>query len=169
MILTKKEHPEIFKNLREYETDLELNDHRKGSTFYRISIIKFEAEDAKNFPEIEDFSQYIGEWRTGEFVYSDDDPSYAYEYEITELAKVDASLPMLSDSKVLVLGRKDIHADYQNTAFNEITLEHHFTMSAEFIKTIQSADIIFFIEQDQTAIFKNRFGQIGSVGRQNIR
>lgn len=61
--VTRKECPELFRDITEFEIERD-EDHRRGSSFYVTAIVEFKEYDRKYFPEIVNFEDYIGTWAT---------------------------------------------------------------------------------------------------------
>lgn len=83
--VTIKEEPTLFNDIVEFSVQ-ENKDHRRGSNFYRDDIIEFTDGDSKYFPEITDFSKYVGFWKTNNVLW---DSEYGFEDEsYSELSRV---------------------------------------------------------------------------------
>lgn len=67
----KKDHPQIFVDLFEAQVELSLNEHRRGGSFIRRSIIEWDEDSKQYYPEIENFDQYIGIWETNDYFWDD--------------------------------------------------------------------------------------------------
>ena len=63
--VTYKEEPLLFDEITEFAID-SIQDHRRGSGFWREDIIEFKEEHKKYFPDIENFEQYLGTWKTNQ-------------------------------------------------------------------------------------------------------
>jgi len=83
--VTYNEEPTLFDDIREFSID-SIQDHRRGSNFYREDIIEFTEEHKKFFPEIENFEQYLGTWRTNNVIWDDD---YGFDETFSELYRVE--------------------------------------------------------------------------------
>jgi len=84
--ITKKNVPLLFVDISEMcNGEDSYNEHRRGSSFYRKSIITFTNDDKEYYPDIDDFEQYLGTWETNIYVISDDNVNWD---EITELTRV---------------------------------------------------------------------------------
>lgn len=83
--VTYKEEPNLFEDITEFSID-SLQEHRRGSNFYREDIIQFTEEDKKYFPEVENFEQYIGTWRTNNVIWDD---NYGFDETFSELYRVE--------------------------------------------------------------------------------
>jgi len=83
-----KDEPSLFDDLQEFSIDNTM-DHRRGASFYRVDIIELKPEDKKFFPEIGNFEQYVGTWRTDEIVWSDDEGFDETFSEIERVEKVE--------------------------------------------------------------------------------
>lgn len=94
MKITKKENPKLFKVVGELVIEDSYKEHRKGSTFYTKSIIQITEQDSDLFPNIENFSDYIGYWESDEYISSED-----YDEGITELTKVEKIKVMVEVDK----------------------------------------------------------------------
>lgn len=71
--ITKKDEPGLFSgeiDLTEFEVD-SIRDHRRGSSFYETIIIELVEDDREYFPNVKDFSKYIGFWKTNTYVWDD--------------------------------------------------------------------------------------------------
>lgn len=83
----------IFEDIQEFIIDTPYNHHRRRDSFYRISIVEFTEDEAKHFPEIADFTPYLGTWKTNTYTWSDD---YGIENDaICELTKVEKKVEMV--------------------------------------------------------------------------
>lgn len=80
-----KDEPELFEDITEHSIASD-REHRRGSNFYREDIIEFKEEDKKWFPNIENFDQYIGTWRTNNVIWDD---NYGFDEEFSELTRVE--------------------------------------------------------------------------------
>lgn len=82
--LTYKEKPELFEDIEEFSID-SIQDHRRGSNFYREDIIELKEEHKEYFPEIENFEDYIGTWRTNNVIW---DSEHGWDETFSELTRV---------------------------------------------------------------------------------
>ena len=64
----------------------DIKDHRRGSSFYVQDIIEFKEEHSKYYPEIKDFSKYLGYWITNSYIWDD---NYGVEDEPCTLTRVE--------------------------------------------------------------------------------
>ena len=86
MIITRKEMPELFtKEMQDFIVEDSYNEHRRGSTFFRKSIIEIKEEDREFFENIKDFQKCIGFWETNEYIWCEDDFDWS---EVDTLTKV---------------------------------------------------------------------------------
>jgi hypothetical protein len=85
MKITKKEDPELFKTISNFIIDESYRQHRRGSNFFVKSIVEFELEDAEYFPNIKDFSKYIGTWETNTYITSEEDTNWDEIYQLTKV------------------------------------------------------------------------------------
>ena len=85
--ITKKEYPSLFQEIGEFVIDDSRRDHRRGSNFFVDSIVEFTADYAKFFPEITDFTPFIGTWETNTYIW--DDNHGAEWNEIDTLTRVE--------------------------------------------------------------------------------
>lgn len=83
--VTYKEEPLLFEDITEFSIDSE-REPRRGSNFYREDIIEFKLEDKKYFPDVENFEQYIGTWKTNNVIWDD---NYGFDEEFSELTRVE--------------------------------------------------------------------------------
>ncbi len=83
--VTYKEEPELFDDIDEFSIDSERK-HRRGSNFYREDIIEFKEEHKEFFPDVENFEQYIGTWRTNNVIW---DSEYGWDDHFSELTRVE--------------------------------------------------------------------------------
>jgi hypothetical protein len=79
-----KTEPTLFNDITEFSID-SVQDHRRGSNFYREDIIEFKEEHSVHFPDIEDFSKYVGTWRTNNVIWDD---NYGFDSDFSELTRV---------------------------------------------------------------------------------
>lgn len=78
------EEPNLFEEIEEFAID-SIQDHRRGSGFWREDIIELKLEHKQYFPEVEDFEQYLGTWKTNQVVW---DSEYGFEDTFSELTRV---------------------------------------------------------------------------------
>ena len=83
--VTYKEEPLLFDEITEFTID-SIQDHRRGSNFWREDIIEFKEEDKEYFPDIEDFEQYLGTWKTNQVIW---DSEYGFDETFSELTRVE--------------------------------------------------------------------------------
>jgi len=83
--VTYNEVPKLFDDITEFSID-STQDHRRGSNFFRTDIIEFKEEHAKWFPEVENFKDYLGTWRTNCVIW---DGEYGFDEEFSELTRVE--------------------------------------------------------------------------------
>lgn len=84
--VTYNEEPTLFPGIEEFSID-SIQDHRRGSNFYREDIIEFKEEDRIYFPDVEkNFEQYLGTWKTNTVIW---DNSYGFEDTFSELTRVE--------------------------------------------------------------------------------
>lgn len=83
--VTYKEEPNLFEDITEFSID-SIADHRRGSSFYREDIIEFKIEHKEYFPEVENFEQYLGTWKTNSVIWDD---NYGFDDEFSELTRVE--------------------------------------------------------------------------------
>lgn len=83
--VTYKEEPELFNDITEFSID-SIQEHRRGSNFYREDIIEFKEEHKEYFLEVNNFEQYLGTWRTDNVIW---DGNYGFEDTFSELARVE--------------------------------------------------------------------------------
>lgn len=83
--VTYNEEPTLFAGVKEFAIDSE-QEHRRGSNFYREDIIEFKEDDEKYFPDVENFKQYLGTWRTNNVIWDD---NYGFDSEFSELTRVE--------------------------------------------------------------------------------
>lgn len=83
--VTYQEEPNLFEEITEFAID-SIQDHRRGSGFWREDIIEFKLEHKKWFPEVEDFEQYLGTWKTNQVLWDSD---YGFEETFSELTRVE--------------------------------------------------------------------------------
>jgi hypothetical protein len=91
--LTRKTHPEIFVNIQDAITKDSSVTHRRSSNFYVNSIVEFREEDAKYYPTISNFSDFIGTWMTNTYI-RDDNHGTDFN-EIDRLTRVKRVLVMI--------------------------------------------------------------------------
>ena len=82
--VTYKEEPLLFDEITEFAID-SIQDHRRGSGFWREDIIEFKLEHKEYFPEIRDFEQYLGTWKTNRVLWNSE---YGFDEEFSELTRV---------------------------------------------------------------------------------
>ena len=80
-----KEEPLLFDEITEFAID-SIQDHRRGSGFWREDIIEFKLEHKEYFPEIRDFEQYLGTWKTNQVIW---DSEYGFDETFSELTRVE--------------------------------------------------------------------------------
>ncbi len=83
--VTYNEEPNLFNDITEFSID-SIQKHRRGSNFYREDIIEFKEEHKRYFPEVENFEQYLGTWRTNNVIWDD---NYGFEDTFSELTRVE--------------------------------------------------------------------------------
>ena len=83
--VTYKEEPTLFEDITEFSID-SIQDHRRGSNFYREDIIELKLEHKEYYPEIADFKQYLGTWKTNQVIWDD---NYGFEETFSELTRVE--------------------------------------------------------------------------------
>lgn len=66
--ITKKEYPSLFEDILEFEIAESYRQHRRGSNFFVRNVIELTPDDAKHFPDIQDFTPLVGTWETNVFV-----------------------------------------------------------------------------------------------------
>lgn len=94
--IRKIEIPTIFDNIDEFIIDDSHKEHRRGSTFYVKSIIQLNEEDAKFFPDIIDFANFIGTWETNQYIMSEE---YIDWDEINILSRVEKQIVVVETTK----------------------------------------------------------------------
>lgn len=82
--VTYKEQPELFNDITELSID-SIQEHRRGSNFFRYDIIEFRKEHAKWFPNVDNFDDYLGTWRTNTVVWDSED---GWDETFSELERV---------------------------------------------------------------------------------
>lgn len=82
--VTYKEEPHLFDDITEFSID-SIQDHRRGSNFFRHDIIEFKSEHAKWFTEIVDFEKYLGVWKTNTVIW---DAEQGWDETFSELERV---------------------------------------------------------------------------------
>lgn len=82
--VTYKEEPNLFNDIKEFSIHTD-EDHRRGSSYYRWDIIEFKLEDKEFFPDVENFEQYVGTWKTNTIV---DDYEHGSYDSFSELNRV---------------------------------------------------------------------------------
>lgn len=82
--ITYAEEPNLFEDITEFSID-SIQDHRRGSGFWREDIIEFKIEQKKLFPEIKNFEDYVGTWKTNQVLW---DSENGFEDEFSELTRV---------------------------------------------------------------------------------
>lgn len=82
--VTYNEEPNIFEEIVEFAID-SIQDHRRGSGFWREDIIELKLEHKEYFPEVENFEQYLGTWKTNQVLW---DSEYGFEEQFSELYRV---------------------------------------------------------------------------------
>ncbi len=83
--ITFKEEPTLFDDITEFAVD-SIQDHRRGSNFYREDIIELKEEYKEYFTEVENFEQYLGTWRTNNVIW---DSEYGFDTGFSELTRVE--------------------------------------------------------------------------------
>ena len=83
--VTYKEEPLLFDEITEFAID-SIQYHRRGSNFWREDIIEFKEEDKEYFPDIENFEQYLGAWKTNQVIW---DSEYGFDETFSELTRVE--------------------------------------------------------------------------------
>lgn len=83
--VTYNEEPNLFEEIVEFSID-SIQKHRRGSNFYREDIIELKPEHKQWFPEVENFEQYLGTWRTNNEIWDD---NYGFDSEFSELTRVE--------------------------------------------------------------------------------
>lgn len=83
--VTYKEEPNLFEEIEEFAID-SIQDHRRGSGFWREDIIELKLEHKAYFPEVRDFEQYLGTWKTNQVLW---DSEYGFEETFSELTRVE--------------------------------------------------------------------------------
>ena len=71
--VTRKENEELFEHIDEFIVDNSMNDHRRGATFFRQSIVEFKKEHFEYFPNLDNFDHYIGLWETNMYTHDESD------------------------------------------------------------------------------------------------
>lgn len=82
--VTYEQEPTLFEDIVEFSIDSQ-QDHRRNGNFYRKDIIEFKPEHKEFFPEIENFEQYLGTWRTNKVIWDDD---LGFDEEFSKLTRV---------------------------------------------------------------------------------
>lgn len=82
--VTYKEEPNLFNDIKEFSIHTD-EDRRRGSSYYRWDIIEFKPEDKEFFPNVENFEQYVGTWKTNTIV---DDYEHGSYDSFSELNRV---------------------------------------------------------------------------------
>lgn len=82
--VTYNEEPNLFEEIEEFAVD-SIQDHRRGSGFWREDIIELKLEHKEYFSEVEDFEQYLGTWKTNQVLW---DSEYGFEDTFSELTRV---------------------------------------------------------------------------------
>lgn len=83
--VTYKDCPELFNDILESSIDNEQT-HRRGSNFFRVDIIELKEGDKQYYPQIENFEDYIGLWRTDEWIF---DPEHGSDESPSVLTRVE--------------------------------------------------------------------------------
>lgn len=83
--VTYNEEPNLFEEITEFAID-SIQDHRRGSGFWREDIIELKLEHKQYFPEGVDFEQYLGTWKTNQVLW---DSEYGFEETFSELTRVE--------------------------------------------------------------------------------
>lgn len=83
--VTYEQEPNLFTDITEFSIE-EMSNHRRGSSFYREDIIEFKEEHREHFPEVENFEQYLGTWKTNNVIWDD---NYGFDEEFSELIRVE--------------------------------------------------------------------------------
>jgi hypothetical protein len=79
------EQPNLFEDITEFSIHTD-SEHRRGSNYYRWDIIEFKSEHKEYFPEVKDFEQYVGTWKTNTIL---DDWEHGSEESFSELYRVE--------------------------------------------------------------------------------
>lgn len=85
LYITDEEEPTLFEEIEEFSID-SFKNHRRGSNFYREDIIELKEEHRKWFPEVKNFEQYLGTWRTNKVIWDD---NYGFDKPFSELTRVE--------------------------------------------------------------------------------
>lgn len=83
--VTYKEEPNLFEDIEEFSID-SVQNHRRGSNFWRYDIIELKPEHKEYFEEVENFEQYLGTWKTNTVLW---DSEYGFEDTFSELVRVE--------------------------------------------------------------------------------
>lgn len=83
--VTFKEEPNLFEDIAEFSID-SIQEHRRASNFYREDIIELKVEHKEYFPEVENFEQYLGTWKTNQVIWDD---NYGFDSDFSELTRVE--------------------------------------------------------------------------------
>lgn len=83
--VTYEQEPNLFNDITENSIDT-IQDHRRGSNFWREDIIEFTAEDKQYYPDVENFEEYLGTWKTNQVIW---DANYGFDDEFSELTRVE--------------------------------------------------------------------------------
>jgi hypothetical protein len=93
MKISRKDHPKIFEEISEAITSDLQKEHRRNSNFYTVSLVEFKPEHRKYYPEVDNYDDYIGYWKTNTYI---SDPEHGTDWgEITELTKVEKKSKMI--------------------------------------------------------------------------
>ncbi len=91
--VTAKETPGLFPDfgIEEFSIDI-LENHRRGSNFFTQHIVEIKEEDKEYFPDVDNFEDYIGHWKTNTVVV-DADWGKSDDYdELTRVEKVEKTV-----------------------------------------------------------------------------
>lgn len=83
--VTYNKEPNLFEEIEGFSIHTD-SDHRRGSSYYRWDIIELKLEHKQWFPEVKDFEQYLGTWKTNTIV---DDYEYGSDESFSELTRVE--------------------------------------------------------------------------------
>lgn len=83
--VTYKEQPQLFEDLLEMSVDSEM-DHRRGSNFFRYDIVEFRPEHKEYYPDVENYEDYLGFWKTDTWIF---DSEYGSDKSPSELTRVE--------------------------------------------------------------------------------
>ena len=82
--VTYNEEPNLFEEIEDFSIHTD-SDHRRGSSYYRWDIIELKLEHKQWFPEVKDFEQYLGTWKTNRVLWNSE---YGFDEEFSELTRV---------------------------------------------------------------------------------